>query len=427
MLRITLPRPALFIAALLAAAAPLVRADAGWPLPVTKPETANVSASRLDTLHKNLRDRVDAGRYSGYITLLARDGKIVDWRAYGWQDLAAKTPLQRDSIVRIYSMSKIITSVAALMLVEEGRIALGDPAEKFLPALKNLKVFNGGTADAPVLVDSNRPITVRDLLTHTSGYYYDESWSSDAIPMQLMKREKIWDVANLDEFVARVARVPLHEQPGTRFRYGISTDLIGAIVEKASGLPLDRFFQQRIFTPLGMRDTDFIVPPEKRDRLAIVYQRQPDGTLVPSDWANEDNVTEKGGLLSGGGGLFSTAGDYVRFAQMLLNRGELDGVRILSRKTVELMTQNHLSQLADPTPRIPSQGFGLGVRVVNDLSKSTLLGSEGAFGWDGAATTHVTIDPKERLVALILLQHVPFNQDDVFALFTNGFYSALTN
>ena len=427
MIRLTFRRPALLVAALFVFLAQLVRADAGWPLPTAEPQTVNVSAERLDILHKNLRERVDAGKYSGYIALLARDGKIVDWQAHGSKDLSAKAPLQRDSIVRIYSMSKIITSTAALMLMEEGRLALGDPVEKYLPALKNLKVFAGGTADAPVLVNANRPITVRDLLTHTAGYYYDESWSSDAIPMELMKREKVWDAANLNEFVMRVARVPLHEQPGTRYRYGISTDLVGAIVEKASGMPLDRFFQERMFAPLGMRDTGFTVPPEKRDRLAIVYQRTADGTLVPSNWANADYITDQGGVFSGGGGLFSTAADYVRFAQMLLNRGELDGVRILSRKTVELMTQNHLSHLADPTPRVPSQGFGLGVRVVNDLSKSTLLGSEGAFGWDGAATTHVTIDPKERLVALILLQHVPFNQDDVFALFANGYYSALTD
>jgi CubicO group peptidase (beta-lactamase class C family) len=401
---------------------------AATPLPVVSPAEAGFSPAKLEALHDRLGGEIKAGRYSGYIALLARDGRIVDWRAHGWQDIAAQTPLQRDSIVRIYSMSKIVTSVAILTLLEDGKLKLDDLAEKFLPALKNRMVFKGGTADAPQLETARRPFTVRDLLTHTAGYYYDAPWSADAVPGELMRRENLWAAANLDDFVARVAKVPLHEQPGTRYRYGINTDLLGAIVEKASGRRLDDYLQERLFGPLGMTDTGFWVPAEKRRRLATIYHRDGAGKLVPDETMNASFVGPDGGVMSGGGGLYSTAADYLRFAQMLLNGGELDGVRILSRKTVELMTQNHLAHLADPHPfGARAQGFGLGVRVMTNLGESHVAGSVGSFGWDGAATTLVHIDPRERTVALLLFQHVPFNQDDIFAYFLNGFYASFAD
>lgn len=397
------------------------------PLPNATPKAAGFSPQRLETLHRAMDRDVDAGRYSGYISLLARDGRIVDWRAHGWQDIDKKTPLRKDSIVRIFSMSKIITSVAVLILLEEGRLKLDDPVDNYLPALKAPQVVTGGTPDAPLLEPAKRGITLRDLLTHTSGYFYDESWAADALPMALMQRVKPWAAANLDEFVARLATVPLHEQPGTRFRYGASTDILGAVVEKATGQRFDAFLRERIFRPLGMVDTDFWVPADKLARLATVYERDAQGKLVPSGWANAFEASPERGILSGGGGLYSTAADYLRFAQMLLNGGQLGGVRILSRKAVELMTSNHLKHLADPNPiGVRGQGFGLGVRVVADLGESFTLGSPGAFGWEGAATTMVQIDPKERTVALLFLQHVPFNQDGlVIANFINGYYGAI--
>lgn len=402
---------------------------ADWPLPVTTPAAAGFSAERLDRLHQTLGGFVDSGQYSGYVVLLARDGRIVDWRAHGWQDIAARTPLQRDSIVQIYSMSKIVTSVAVLQLMEEGKLRLEDRVEKFLPALANRQVLTGGTADAPQLAPAARPITVRDLLTHTAGYYYGTDWSAGSpVAIELFQRAKVWDATNLTEFVARVAQLPLADQPGTRYRYGISIDLLGAIVEQASGLRLDRYFQQRILGPLGMRDTGFGVAPEKAGRLAKTYQRGADGALAESPSLSGTVATDGSGLLSGGGGLRSTAADYARFAQMLLNGGELDGVRVLSRKTVELMTANHIAHLADPHPFNRGElGFGLGVRMVNDLGRSPTLGSTGMFGWDGAATTLVWMDPKERTVAILLMQHFPYNQDDVFDYFVNGVYSALTD
>jgi CubicO group peptidase (beta-lactamase class C family) len=414
---------------LLAAALPIAGAEPVWPLPHTTPAAAGISAERLDFMHRNLMQVVDQGKYSGYVFMLARDGKIADWRAHGWQNIAAKAPMQRDSIVRIFSMSKLITSTAVLKLMEDGRLKLTDPVEKYLPALKDRKVFVGGTADAPALVPAARSITIYDLLTHTSGYYYGGDWSADsAVLVELFTRENIFKSANLDEFISRVASLPLRQQPGTQFRYGISTDILGAVVEKVSGERLDVFFQRQILGPLGMSDTGFWVPQEKRGRLALIYIRDKDGTLIPSDAQNHNDVGPDHGLLSGGGGLYSTAGDYVRFAQMLLNGGRLSDVRILSRKTVELMTQNHIAHLADPHPNSKSeQGFGLGVRVITDLGESPTPGSVGAFGWDGAATTNVQIDPKERTIAILLCQHGTFNQDDIITTFTTGYYSALEN
>jgi CubicO group peptidase (beta-lactamase class C family) len=390
------------------------------------PAAAGVSAARLDVLHQSLDRIVDAGKYSGYVVLLARDGRIVDWHAHGWQDIAAQTPMQPDAIVRLFSMTKLITSAAILMLMEDGRLQLTDPMAQYLPELANPQVFAGGTADAPQLVPASRPITIRDLLTHTSGYYYDAPWSADPPEVELMSRAKIWESADLAEFVHRVARVPLHQQPGTRFRYGISTDLLGAIVEKVSGQTLDVFFQQRLLGPLGLRDTAFSVPPGKRRRLALIYSRDPAGRLVPNPSREEQLAGPARRLFSGGGGLYSTAADYVRFAQLLLNGGQLGGTRLLGRKTVELMTANHIAHLADPHPfGFKWQGFGLGVRVVTDLGESPQLASVGTYGWDGAATTNVQIDPHERTVALLLCQHATFNEGDIIATFSNGYYSAL--
>jgi CubicO group peptidase (beta-lactamase class C family) len=415
-----------FLLGLGVAALPIL-AEPAWPLPSTTPAAAGISAERLDLMHRNLGQMVDQRKYSGYVFLLARDGKVADWRAYGWQNIAAKTPMQKDSIVRIFSMSKLITSTAVLKLLEDGRLKLSDPVEKYLPALKDRKVLVGGTADAPVLVSASRPITLYDLLTHTSGYYYPGNWSADSdVLVELFTRVKPFKAGNLDEFIDRVATLPLRQQPGTQFRYGISTDILGAVVEKVSGERLDVFYQRHIFGPLGMNDTGFWVPPEKRARLASIYTRGAGGTLVPADAQNNNDVGPGHGVLSGGGGLYSTAGDYVRFAQMLLNGGQLGDVRILSRKTVQLMTQNHIAHLADPHPNgRKEQGFGLGVRVITDLGESPTPGSVGTFGWDGAATTNVQMDPKERTVALLLFQHATFNEDDIIATYTTGYYSAL--
>jgi CubicO group peptidase (beta-lactamase class C family) len=394
------------------------------PLPEATPAVAGFCEERLNGLHDKLGGLVDRGDYSGYVLMLLRDGHVVDWRAHGYQDVEAGVPMQRDSIVRIYSMSKIITSVAALMLVERGELRLSDTVETYIPELAKRKVWVGGSVEQPELVDALRPFTVHDLLTHTAGYYYDAEWSAAAIPAEWMRRQNLFQSKDADDFVKRVAAVPLHEQPGTRFRYGINTDLLGIVVERVSGQSLEDFLQENLLKPLKMEDTSFDVPTEKLSRRAAVHGRA-GGKLqvdVGMDWRDRGGST----FCSGGGGLYSTAADYARFAQMLLNGGELEGTRILSPKTVELMTSNRIAHLADPHPfGLVSHGFGLGVRVLTDLGRSATLGSPGMFGWDGAATTQVVMDPSERLVSILLLQHVPFNEGDVFSYWMNGVYGAL--
>ncbi len=415
---------------LLVLALPLCAGSADWPLPAASPAAAHVSAPRLAIAHTALNQYVENGQYAGYVAYFARDGKVVDWYAHGWQDIGDKTPMQKDSIFRIYSMSKVITSVAVLTLVEDGKLKLSDPISTYLPALKDRQVLVGGTADAPQLTPAKSPVTILNLLTHTSGYYYDAEYSAhNEVASELFRRADPWGAANLNEFVSRVAKLPVLDEPGVRFRYGINMDLLGAIVEKVSGQRFDRYLQDRIFTPLGMRDTAFWVPAEKQPRLAHIYQEGAGGKLVRADALHAGTPQPDGtGLESGGGGLFSTAGDYARFAEMLLNGGQLDGVRILGRKAIDLMRANHIGNLADPHPfdRV-DRGYGLGVQVINDLGRSTTLGSVGMWGWDGAATTVVWIDPQEHSVAILLTQRFPFNAHDIFSTFLDTYYASLTD
>lgn len=309
--------------------------------------------------------------------------------------------------------------------------------------LATMKVFKGGTARAPVVVPARTPITIKHLLTHTSGFIYDFGTG----PLdQIYKQVDVFEASSLDQFVSRAATLPLAHEPGSRFAYGISSDILGAVVEKVSGQKFQEFVEERICRPLRMRDTGFDVPAEKMTRLAIVYEHVKGGTSGTGSTSAGNGASgsqgrflaskpiasayaEKGrGFAAGGSGMFSTIGDYARFAQMLLNGGELDGVRILGRKTIELMTANHLNYLPRVTHAFSdSDGFGLGVAVRVDLARSNELGSVGQFGWSGAATTTVNIDPQERLVALVFAQHMPFNEHDLFWNFTTLTYQALVN
>jgi CubicO group peptidase (beta-lactamase class C family) len=396
------------------------------PLPLGEAAAAGLAPDRLEKMHARLRRIVDEGRSSGYVSLLARDGRIVDWRSYGQRDIEAGAAMEKDTIVRIYSMSKLVTATAALLLLEEGALQLDDPVERFLPALKDRQVLAGGTRARPVWAKADGPLRVRHLLSHTSGYVYD--FGGEGPLQDAYRKAKLWDATSLDDFVARAAALPLHHQPGSAFQYGISSDILGAVVEKAAGRPLAAFLEERLLGPLGMSDTGFDVPDDKRARLSKTYTRDKQGRLVEAEAASSSYAEPGRGFASGGGGMFSTAGDYARFAQMLLNGGQLDGVRVLSRKTVELMTQNQLAHLAVPHHTYnPSRGFGLGPEVMIDLSRSGTLGSLGQFGWYGAATTYCQIDPKERLVALLLFQHFPMNEAGVFELFPNGYYAALVD
>ena len=395
------------------------------PLPAATPESQGMSSERLARGRAEVQRFLDEGKHAGAVSLVVRNGKMVDWTAYGQRDLEAGLPMEKDTIVRIYSMSKIVTSVAALTLLEEARFRLDDPIGDYLPELAHMKVLTGGTAESPLLADAKRPITIKHLFTHTSGLTYD---FGESTVEKLNRAAKLPEAPSLADFVVRVSRLPLAHEPGDRFDYGVSIDVLGALVERVSGRSFGAYLEERIFRPLGMKDTGFSVPPEKQARLAKIYERDKDGKLQPAKPIFGIQPSPGPKLESGGAGLFSTAGDYARFMQMLLNGGQLDGVRVLSRKTVELMMANHLNHMERTTHQFSeSDGFGLGGGVRLDLAKGNALGSVGQFGWDGAATTHARLDPKERLVTILLMQHFPFGEFGLFGRYSTLVYAAIVD
>jgi len=391
-------RPGRWLSALLCLGLSNVAAAASPDLP----------AERLQRLHDFLQQATAADGYLGAVSLIEHDGRIVDWRAYGYRNLARNEPMQRDDIFRIYSMTKTVTSVAVMMLVEEGRITLEDPLSRYLPGFDAPQVMVGGTVDAPKLRPAARPITLHALLTHTAGY--PAGLKGDEQAVKLMERIDPHGARDLRGFAERMSRVPLAADPGTRFGYdGASLELMARVVEVVSGQPFRQFLQQRIFDPLQMHDTGFSVPAAQRGRVVDITRMGDRGKLVLDDGPS---AVHPGAPLnaydSGAGGLYSTAGDYARFAQMLLDGGSLDGHRLLSRKTVALMMQNHLTMLDPPVDQFSdAEGFGIGGYVVIDAARRGQLGSNGQYGWSGAASTYYTIDPTEHLVAILMLQHLP--------------------
>jgi CubicO group peptidase (beta-lactamase class C family) len=391
------------------------------PLPLSTPEKEGLSSDRLARLHAVFDRMVQDGKRSGAITMVVRNGKIADWKAYGFRDVERKLPMEKDSICRIWSMTKVITSVAAMLLVEEGKLALNDPVHRYIPELKTMKVLTGGTADKPELVEASRPITVKHLLTHTAGFTYARG--DDPIS-QIYRRTKVFDVSTLKDFAAKVATLPLVAHPGQKYNYGINTDVLGYVVEVVADMPFDRFVQTRILTPLKMNDTFFRMPGAKQQRLAKTYTMK-DGKLTESPLGGDVGAIES--VPFGGMGLYSTIADYARFGQMLLNGGQLDGVRLLSRKTVELMTVNHLNNLEVPyISASGAYGFGLGGSVRVDLAKGNIPGTLGQFGWDGAASTYFRMDPKERTVSLLFQQHMPFDTPSL-ELFSTLVYQSIVD
>lgn len=378
------------------------------PLPLATPQSQGFSPERLERLQGFVRGVVAEGQYRGAVVLIARNGRIVDWNAYGHRDVAQTLPMQRDSIFRILSMTKTMASVAALMLMEEGALQLEDPVSKYLPEFADVQVFAGGTARAPLLRAPKRPITIRHLLTHLSGFATGSKDPADAV--KLVWQAELNRSPDLATYAATLARLPLGADPGDRFAYdGVSTDVLSRLIEVVAQMPFDRFMQQRLFTPLRLDDTGFSVPAEKRGRIVEMTTTDADGRLtrVPgiAGWMAGESVNA---YPSGAGGLYSTAADYVRFCQMLMNGGELDGVSILGRKTVELMMQNHLTHLNPPVNEYSdAEGFGLGGYVVLDVARRGRPGSVGQFGWSGAAGTYYTLDRQERLIAILMTQHLP--------------------
>jgi len=361
-----------------------------------RPEDLGFSSKRLDLTRQAIMANVEKGKVPGAVLLILRNGKIVTHDAIGFQDRASRTPMKKDSIFRIASLTKPITSVAAMILAEENKLDIGAPVAQYLPEFKDVKVGIEGLAP-------KRPMTVQDLMRHTSGLTYGFFGSS---PVDLMYRKSnIFSAGSLDGMVKAVAAMPLLHQPGEVWEYSLSTDVLGRVVEVASGMELDRFIQNRITGPLKMDDTDFWVKPMEIARLT-----KPD---APS---NDPDPSQKPAILFGGSGLFSTAGDYARFAQMLLNGGDLDGVRILAPKTVALMTSDQLPPSAQRhTPvalslasigPVPEMGtsFGLGFAVRTDAGRNPMPGSIGDFSWVGITGTYFWVDPKEKLVAVLMVQ-----------------------
>ncbi|MDP1748527.1 MAG: serine hydrolase domain-containing protein [Reyranella sp.] len=386
-------------------------------LPLAAPEQVGLSAARLDRVRKWMHGWVDSGRFAGMVTCVMRKGELAFAEVAGKADVARNKPMRPDTIFRIYSMTKPLTSTAIMMLYEEGRFQLDDPISKFIPAFKNQRVFAGGSRGKIDSVPAEREITFRDLLTHTSGLTYGFMESN---PVDALYRDKENGVdfqtatTSLKELVERLAGFPLIAQPGKAWNYSVSTDVLGYLVEVISGQPFEVFLKDKVIKPLGMVDTDFHVPVDKHERFAANYSAGAGGKLDLIDDPAKSRYLAPRRVNSGGGGLVSTAADYLRFCRFMLNKGELDGVRLLGRKTVELMTMNHLKgDMADMgMPRFSEStyfgtGFGLGFSVTIDPAKAQILGTPGEYAWGGAASTAFWIDPKEDMAVVLLAQLMP--------------------
>ena len=404
-------------------------------------EAQGFSEERLEKLATHLQSYVDKTYVRGLNAVISRRGELVFERSFGRQGKGNKR-MQMDSLFRIYSMTKPITSVAALMLYEEARFMLDDSVAKFLPAFNHTKVYGDSGHFGPKLVEQERPMTIRDLLTHMSGLSY--GWYQDT-PVDALYRGTGLNPADmkLGDFVTALAELPLVFQPGTAWRYSYSTDVLGHLIEVVADEPLNTFLERRIFNPLGMENTSFVVPSDKLARLTSVYSptKQPQigadySDLSPGAPIYPVDTPEKSMFVTpvqtpsgfaGGGGLVSTMPDYLRFAQMLLNGGTYKGAQLLGRKTVELMTTNHVPLTLRPLEiggvAMPGNGFGLGVAVVEDIGLHGTVGSNGAYGWSGAAMTNFWIDPKEDLIGLCMTQFIPsefYRLSDEFRVMTYG-------
>ena len=384
------------VVAILAAAVLLQAAE----LPRATPESVGVSGEKLQAVTALLRQFVADRKISGAVAAAARKGKLIYLEPVGLQNVESKTPMTDASLFRVYSMTKAVTAVAVMMLVEEGKLRLDDPASTYLPEFKNVKVQEGG---AGALRTPSREITIKDLLLHTSGL----SHRTSELYRQLRVRSR---AQALPQFVVNITRAPLLEDPGTRFRYSEATTVLGRVVEVIGGQPFDRFVGDRILKPLGMTDTMWWVDGDAQKRLVTVYQRAQDGTVAPFE-IEELPFTQKPALIEGAVGLVSTAADFIRFGQMLLNKGSLDGVRLLSAPTAEMMTKNGLTD-AMVQSRGGNMGWGLAnVDVVVGQGSRGYLTTIGEYGWDGSAGTFFAVDPSRELVVTLMTQNLPANPD----------------
>jgi CubicO group peptidase (beta-lactamase class C family) len=416
---------------------------------MAKPESVGMSSARLQKLDQVMTHRyVDGGHLPGILTMVHRKGELVHTGMSGHMDIERDKPMREDAIFRIYSMTKPITSVAFMMLVEEGRVALDEPVHKYIPEWKNLGVFQAGTAPAFLTRPPSRPMLIVDLLRHTSGltYGFQQRSNVDAAYREL----KIGEVAKsgtLQSMIENLSKIPLEFSPGEAWNYSVSTDVIGYLVGKISGMPFEQFLKQRIFDPLGMADTDFYVPADKAHRFAACYSADPQGGmtfhaadrkggLTLQDDPATSSFLSPPSLISGGGGLCSTASDYLTFCRALLNGGELDGIRLIGPKTLALMTTNHLPggrDLPEMSRSLFSEaayngiGFGLGVSVTMNPAQTLIPGSAGEYSWGGAATTSFWIDPAEELIAIFMTQVLPSSAYPLRRELRTMVYAAITD
>jgi len=392
---------------------------------------------RLARIDGHFRRYVDDGRLPGWLVLVSRHGRVVHASTYGWRDLEARLPVEMDTLFRIYSMTKPVTSVAAMMLYEEGAFELSDPVSRFIPAFADMAVYARGSAAKPLTVPAKEPVRMRHLLTHTAGLTY--GFHHVHVVDQLYRRAGFeWGTPagrGLAACCDTWASLPLLFEPGAEWNYSVATDVVGRVVEVLSGQPLDAFFSERIFAPLGMADTWFFVQGDDVHRLAALYTPGPDGRAARHDQMGVAALSRPA-ALSGGGGLVSSAADYHRFARMLAGRGQLDGVRLLGSRTVDRMTRNHLPGGADlesfgrplyAETSYPGVGFGLGLAVVQDPVAYGTLCSAGEFFWGGAASTVFLVDPVEDLIVVFLTQLLPSSTYPLRTILRQLVYQALTD
>jgi len=395
------------------------------------PNGTGLSTERLERITAVMNDHVAKGHFAGAIGLIARRGKVGYFETYGFQDKEAKVPMRKDTIFRMYSMTKPFTGVAVMILYEEGKFALSDPVSKFLPELANMKVAIVDTDPKTgkkirYTVPAQREITILDLLRHTSGIDYlgPEDENGKRIYERLGTNSLDQTIG---EMVKKISQAPLVHQPGTMWEYGLSMDVLARLVEVVSGQPYDKFLEQRIFKPLGMNDTGYYVPPDKQARFAKLYAPAEGMTIKLNTTPAQDSYLKPAINFGGGSQSVSTASDYLRFCQMLLNGGELDGVRILSRKTVELMTADHLGDMPRAPLLQPGYGFGFTMAVSHGAGKTGVIGSDGEYYWGGAAGTRFWIDPKEQMIGIFMIQILPHTNLTYGSQFRQLAYQAVSD
>ena len=399
----------------------------GLLLKQADPEKLGFSTDRLARIDDLMNRYVDDSKVAGIVSLVARQGEIAYFDKCGFQDVETKTPMALDSIFRIYSMTKPITSVAMMMLYEKSLFNLTDALGDIIPAFKDVKVWGAGG----VLETPHRPITIQDLFRHTAGLSYGDYAVSQAPVDELYDDADLFNRSiTIEEMTERIASLPLMYHPGSRWHYSVATDIAGRLVEVISGMPLADYLQENIFIPMGMVDTAFIIDPTKLSRFCTLYGKTADSDFSILDAPDTSEYLPPVRLHSGGSGLVSTTADYLQFCQCILNKGELNGVRLLSPKTVELMTYNHL-----PPDLIPiafegiepmfGMGFGLGFSVMLDMAQAGILGSVGDLSWGGYAETYFWIDPQEKLIAILMTQYLPSLTFPIRKEFRTAVYQAL--